>query len=176
MVWNLLSRREARFALIMALLLSSLLLGLAVMLLAGRNPDRHGVQRAGSPVQQMVATDMPTPLSAAEPAIVTVQLPARRVEGALLELTVRPERTSSEEAYLVIVSELCGSSEEEKALGSFSFFPPPSKGKERSFLVPAPSCAAPGTAARVKLQMIPAEPGGTLEASAVSIVTARIAE
>jgi hypothetical protein len=174
MVPNALRRREACLAMVMAPLLTSL--ALASMPAEGMSPAGQSAHEAAPFLQRISAIAMPTPLSGAEPAIMDVPLPAERRADALLELTVRPDRTSSSERYLVTVVELCGTPEEEKPLGSFSFFPPPSKGKTRTFLVPAPSCAAPGTTARIKLQMIPAEPGDTLKTSAVSILNARIAE
>ena len=119
---------------------------------------------------------MPTSLTATTPAIMDVPLPTQRKGDSLLELTVRPEVVSADEAYLVNVSELCGRSGQEKPLGSFSFFPPPSKGRERAFLIPAPTCAAAGTTARIKLQMVSVEADAPLKVSEVSILKARIAE
>ena len=124
-----------------------------------------------------------------QPAILTIPRPpatARSMEpgDTALQITVRPQAVEKDESYLVNVyvvpspdGAAASPAKEEKLLGSFSFFPPPRIGEERTFTLPAPApSAGPGGDIALKVEMVPVAPDTKLEKSALAVVNASIHE
>ena len=100
------------------------------------------------------------------PAVITVDLAARgETKQAQLELSISPVKVATNEAYVIVATQV-DSAETGKELGSFSFFPPPREGEIRRYLVDLPSIspemkAAGKTLAKVSIRLVPVELGKT---------------
>jgi hypothetical protein len=113
------------------------------------------------------------------PAVITVDLAARgETKQAQLELSISPVKVATNEAYVIVATQV-DSAETGKELGSFSFFPPPREGEIRRYLVDLPSIspemkAAGKTLAKVSIRLVPVDSAKPLVSSSVRIVGASI--
>lgn len=116
------------------------------------------------------------------PAIITLDLAANdENKQAQLELSISPVTVATNEAYIIVVTQVDGETAGEAGteLGSFSFFPPPRQGEVRRFLVDVPPIspemkAAGKKLAKVSVRLVSVDPAKALLSSSVSVVGARI--
>jgi hypothetical protein len=121
-------------------------------------------------------------VSATAPAVIKLASPAEKpaVEPAALQLTVKPEVVAAGEPYLVNVytvgkAPAGGGKAAESYLGSFSFFPPPKPGEERTFTLAAPKLeGAPGQDITLKIEIVPAVESAKLQSSTLEVVSAKL--
>jgi hypothetical protein len=162
-------------------------------------PSASG-QSATKPMAKAIATgDRPAIVT-----VETPPGPTRSLGGTAagsLQITVRPEAVERSEPYLVNVYVLPAGTQPRGAetpsggpagqpgapspqaqppaagtlIGSFSFFPPPRAGEERTFTLPSPQTPAPaGANVSLKVELVPSSPGSPLQKSTLAIVDAKI--
>jgi hypothetical protein len=122
--------------------------------------------------------------SGSSPALIKVSLAGHdEAKQAQLELSVTPVTVASDEAYLVIVTQINApqGGDSGRELGSFSFFPPPRQGETRRFYVDLPTISREMLAtgqfeAELSIALVSVDRAHPLVSSSVRVVGARIVE
>jgi hypothetical protein len=120
-------------------------------------------------------------VTADKPALLSLHYPDQKLQPLVqLELTVTPTVVHHEDSFLMVVSKAMNGKPVGGELGSFSFYPAPTKNHEQKFLITVPEATTwerPHDKAKAELAvtLVPIDPAKHPE-SEFRIVSARFVE
>jgi hypothetical protein len=149
-------------------LLSAILVSLAC------SADQTGMSSSG-----LLAGSKPV-AKVGEPAVLDLQLQPKLSDQAQLELTVSSTVVHPHENYIIKVTENENGKPVGAELGSFSFYPPPTKDQPRKFLVDVPKTANLGKngkpVTQLTVELVPADKTKSDSGSEIRILSARVVQ
>jgi hypothetical protein len=113
------------------------------------------------------------------PAVLDLKLEREQLNSqAQLELTVSPTVVHPHDSYIIRVSESRDGKPVGTELGSFSFYPPPSKDESRTFLVNVPKASAVDREGHTQLtvELLPVNSSKPASSSEIRILSARLVQ